>query len=71
MKKSLYGLVKFKFSSKNIGIVGSGQMGTGIAYVFGRVAKQNVLIYDTNSIQLQKSSKFIQTLLSLNLIYDL
>jgi hypothetical protein len=28
--------VAFKYFSDNIGVVGSGQMGTGIAYVFGR-----------------------------------
>jgi 3-hydroxybutyryl-CoA dehydrogenase len=66
-KKTFYNLFsKFSFSSsikKNIGVVGSGQMGTGIAYVFGRVAQHNVILYDTNSNQLAKSSKFMDNLL--------
>jgi 3-hydroxybutyryl-CoA dehydrogenase len=67
LKKTFYNLYsKFSFSSSNkksIGVVGSGQMGTGIAYVFGRVAQHNVILYDTNSNQLAKSSKFMDNLL--------
>jgi 3-hydroxybutyryl-CoA dehydrogenase len=56
---------KFLFSSniKSIGIIGSGQMGTGIAYVFNRQAGKNVIIYDSNKAQLQKSESFISKLI--------
>lgn len=56
---------KFLFSSniKSIGIVGSGQMGTGIAYVFNRQAGKNVIIYDSSKAQLQKSESFISKLI--------
>lgn len=56
---------KFFFSSniKSIGIVGSGQMGTGIAYVFNRQAGKNVIIYDSSKAQLQKSESFISKLI--------
>lgn len=56
---------KFFFSSniKTIGIVGSGQMGTGIAYVFNRQAGKNVIIYDSSKAQLQKSESFINKLI--------
>lgn len=51
----------FKFSSvKTFGVVGSGQMGTGIAIVANRVAKLPVVIYDSNEQSLQKSEKFIK-----------
>jgi 3-hydroxybutyryl-CoA dehydrogenase len=63
-------------SLKNIGIVGSGQMGSGIAYVFGRyvnmkifikilfrVSKHNVFIYDSNKGQLEKCSKYAHSII--------
>ena len=40
---------------KSFGVVGSGQMGTGIAIVANRVANLNVTIYDSNQIALKKS----------------
>lgn len=43
----------------SFGVVGSGQMGTGIAIVANKVAKLPVTIYDSNPISLQKSKKFI------------
>jgi len=48
---------------KTVGIAGSGQMGTGICYVFSRVSKNNVLLFDENSAQLEKSKKFITSLI--------
>jgi 3-hydroxybutyryl-CoA dehydrogenase len=51
----------FKMSSvKAFGVVGSGQMGTGIAIVANRVAKLPVVIYDSNEQALEKSDKFIK-----------
>ena len=40
---------------KSFGVVGSGQMGTGIAIVANRVAGLNVTIYDSNQVALKKS----------------
>jgi 3-hydroxyacyl-CoA dehydrogenase len=40
---------------KSFGVVGSGQMGTGIAIVANRVANLNVTIYDSNQVALKKS----------------
>lgn len=44
---------------KSFGVVGSGQMGTGIAIVANRVAKLPVVIYDSNPASLKKSEKFV------------
>jgi len=44
---------------KSFGVVGSGQMGTGIAIVANKVAKLPVTIYDSNPISLQKSKNFV------------
>jgi 3-hydroxybutyryl-CoA dehydrogenase len=49
---------------KSFGVVGSGQMGTGIAIVANRVANLNVLIYDSNQLALKKSEDFISGWLS-------
>jgi 3-hydroxyacyl-CoA dehydrogenase len=40
---------------KSFGVVGSGQMGTGIAIVANKIAGLNVTIYDSNQIALKKS----------------
>ena len=48
---------------KQIGIIGAGQMGTGIAYVSAVTGKYNVTILDNNQIQLNKSIEFIKSLL--------
>jgi len=40
---------------KSFGVVGSGQMGTGIAIVANKVAKLPVVIYDSNPTSLKKS----------------
>ena len=46
----------FKFSTvKSFGVVGSGQMGTGIAIVANKVAKLPVVLFDSNEQALQKS----------------
>ncbi len=53
------------FSSKvnNVGVIGAGQMGTGIAYVFNRQANKKVIIFDSNKAQLSKSQAFIDKLI--------
>ena len=49
------------FSSvKSFGVIGAGQMGTGIAIVASRVAKLPVVIYDSNEIALKKSEEFVK-----------
>ncbi len=40
---------------KSFGVIGAGQMGTGIAIVAATVAKIPVVIYDSNDIALKKS----------------
>lgn len=40
---------------KSFGVVGAGQMGTGIAIVASTVAKIPVIVYDSNSVALKKS----------------
>jgi 3-hydroxyacyl-CoA dehydrogenase len=45
----------FSHHVKSFGVVGSGQMGTGIAIVANRVANLNVTIYDSNQVALKKS----------------
>jgi 3-hydroxybutyryl-CoA dehydrogenase len=55
----------FRFSQvKSFGVIGSGQMGTGIAIVANRVAKLPVLIYDSNPVSLKKSQTFLNDWLS-------
>lgn len=49
-----------RFSTvKSFGVVGSGQMGTGIAIVANKVAKLPVTIYDSNPVALRKSKEFV------------
>ena len=46
----------YRFSTvKSFGVIGSGQMGTGIAIVANRVAKLSVVLYDSNQDALKKS----------------
>jgi 3-hydroxybutyryl-CoA dehydrogenase len=54
---------RFADAIKTVGVVGSGQMGSGIGYVFGRVSKHKVLIYDNSKQQLDKSFKYVNSLL--------
>lgn len=49
---------------KQLGVLGAGQMGTGIALVSAVRAKVPVLIHDTSSSQLARSQTFLSTLLS-------
>lgn len=45
-----------RFSSvKSFGVIGAGQMGTGIAIVANTVAQIPVVLYDSNTIALKKS----------------
>lgn len=61
-------LFKKSFSTHNIiksfGVIGSGQMGTGIAIVANRIANLNVTIYDSNQVALKKSQDFVQSWLN-------
>ena len=47
-------ILKRQFS-KTVGVLGAGQMGTGIGIVSSRVAAYNVIYVDPNAAQLQKS----------------
>jgi 3-hydroxybutyryl-CoA dehydrogenase len=45
----------FSTSVNSFGVIGAGQMGTGIAIVAATVAKIPVVIYDSNDVALKKS----------------
>lgn len=47
----------------SVGVIGAGQMGTGIAYVAARTAGLPVTIVDSNATQLEKSVAFMSKLL--------
>ncbi|GAA6003220.1 hypothetical protein JCM10207_001806 [Rhodosporidiobolus poonsookiae] len=47
-----------------VGVLGAGQMGTGIAYVAAKVAGARVLLSDRSPVQLTKSLSFVDTLLA-------
>lgn len=47
-------------SISKIGVIGAGQMGTGIAIVTSNSAKLQVTLFDSNSVQTQKSESFVQ-----------
>ena len=52
-----------KFLSRHIskiGVIGAGQMGTGIAIVTSNSAKLPVILFDSNPVQAQKSESFLQ-----------
>jgi len=51
----------------HVGVVGSGQMGTGIAYVVASVAEIPVTVVDGREEQLQSSESFIKQLLNKDL----
>lgn len=56
--------IKKQFSNVNsFGVIGCGQMGTGIAVVASRVAGLNVKVVDMNQDLLSKSRKFTENLL--------
>ncbi|KAJ2992357.1 hypothetical protein HDV02_003103 [Globomyces sp. JEL0801] len=48
---------------QNVGIVGAGQMGVGIAHVAALKGKKNVTILDSNKAQSEKGIKFIDLML--------
>ncbi|KAJ1976165.1 hypothetical protein H4R34_004084 [Dimargaris verticillata] len=56
--------VRTPASIKAVGVVGSGQMGTGIGLVAARVAKVPVFLYDKNPVQLKAAVKFMDTLIA-------
>jgi len=47
-------------SIKTVGVIGAGQMGTGIAIVANNVTKKNVKIIDTSEDSLARSQKFLE-----------
>ena len=49
---------------RQLGVLGAGQMGTGIAFVSALRAKVPVLIHDTSATQLSNSLSFVSSLLS-------
>ncbi|GAA5830306.1 hypothetical protein JCM3766R1_002863 [Sporobolomyces carnicolor] len=49
---------------KSVGVIGSGQMGVGIAYVAARTAGVKVQLCDNNPTQLQKGVDFMHNLLA-------
>ncbi|GAM27127.1 hypothetical protein SAMD00019534_103020 [Acytostelium subglobosum LB1] len=49
---------------KNVGVIGAGQMGSGIAQVLSQTAKRNVIIVDQSQAMLEKSQKLINSLLT-------
>jgi 3-hydroxybutyryl-CoA dehydrogenase len=44
-----------------VGVLGAGQMGTGIGIVSSRVAQYDVVYIDPNSAQLKKSEDFVKS----------
>jgi 3-hydroxybutyryl-CoA dehydrogenase len=69
-KKSLTKNFSFNYLFKqqkrlfqNIGVVGAGQMGTGIALVYSKIANKQVVLYDSNETQIRKSNEFLIKLL--------
>lgn len=57
-------------SISTIGVVGGGQMGTGIAWVAAVRAKKNVLVMDVNQTQLDSSVSFAKKLLDKDVAKD-
>ncbi|EFA79325.1 3-hydroxybutyryl-CoA dehydrogenase [Heterostelium album PN500] len=55
--------LRYYSSSSNVGVIGAGQMGSGIAQVLSQVAKRNVVVIDKSPEMLVKSEKFIGGLL--------
>ncbi|KAG9312218.1 3-hydroxyacyl-CoA dehydrogenase [Chiua virens] len=49
---------------RQLGVLGAGQMGTGIAFVSAVRAKVPVLLHDTSPTQLSSAASFLSTLLS-------
>ena len=48
---------------KSVGVIGAGQMGTGIALVAANVAKNSVIVVDANQTALDKSKSFMKKLM--------
>ena len=52
----------------SVGVIGAGQMGTGIAFVTARTAGLPVTIVDSSDVQLEKSVNFLSTSASPRLV---
>jgi 3-hydroxybutyryl-CoA dehydrogenase len=52
---------RFSTAVKKIGIVGAGQMGTGIGIVSSRLAGLNVLMIDPNESSLKSSQAMLKS----------
>lgn len=62
--KKFSNIFKFNFTSINkVGIIGTGQMGSGIAYVFNKNANKEVILYDNSNKQIEKCKSNFEKLL--------
>ncbi|KYQ91444.1 3-hydroxybutyryl-CoA dehydrogenase [Tieghemostelium lacteum] len=52
---------RYYSSINKVGVIGGGQMGTGIAQVLSQTAGKNVVIFDSNKAMLDKSLTFISS----------
>ncbi|TPX37574.1 hypothetical protein SmJEL517_g00678 [Synchytrium microbalum] len=53
---------------RTIGVIGAGQMGTGIAHVSAHVAKLSVILLDSNPVQVAKGMKLIDLYLEKDVV---
>lgn len=59
MQRSIMTNTSQRFATKNIGVIGAGQMGTGIGIVASRIAGLNVTMVDPSETSLDKSRAFL------------
>jgi predicted homoserine dehydrogenase-like protein len=56
--KNLKNLMKSQIRTLKVGVVGSGQMGSGIAFVLAQQAKINVIMQDISQLNLNKATTY-------------
>lgn len=67
--KNFSNILKFNFTSINkVGIIGTGQMGSGIAYVFNKNANKEVILYDNSNKQIEKCKSNFEKLLDKEIV---
>lgn len=67
--KNFSNILKFTFTSINkVGIIGTGQMGSGIAYVFNKNANKEVILYDNSNKQIEKCKSNFEKLLDKEIV---
>jgi len=67
--KNFSNILKFNFTSINkVGIIGTGQMGSGIAYVFNKNANKEVILYDNSNKQIEKCKLNFEKLLDKEIV---